>query len=100
MAKEIIWTATAEEELYDCLNYWSTRNKSNRYSEKLYLLIEEATESIAQYSNSGRTTEYQNFRSVVIREYLLFFEETETQILILCFWDGRQDPEKLTKRLE
>lgn len=100
MVKEIIWTATAEEELYDCLSYWNTRNKSNRYSEKLYLLIEEVTEDFAKHPNSGRTTEYQNFRSVVIRDYLLFFEETETQILILCFWDGRQDPEKLKKRLE
>ena len=98
--KEIIWTATAEDELYDCLRYWNERNQSNRYSEKLFSLVEEETARIAKHPNSGRETEFQNFRSIVIKDYLLFFEETETQIMILSFWDARQDPEKLKTRLE
>jgi toxin YoeB len=100
MVKEVIWSTTAKEELISCLNYWNDRNKSNRYSEKLYNMVDDAVARIASHRNAGRGTDFRNFRSIVVKDYLIFFEETETQILILSFWDGRQDPEKLKHRLE
>ena len=63
-------------------------------------LVEKETARISKFPETGRITEFENVRSIVIKDYLLFYEETDVRILIVCFWDGRQDPEKLKTRLE
>ncbi len=40
MAKrEIVWTKTAEIQLYSVLEYWLERNKSNVYPKKLLKIV-------------------------------------------------------------
>ena len=41
MAKKIIWTIQAKEELIEILQYWINRNKSKSFSIKLDNLIQE-----------------------------------------------------------
>jgi toxin YoeB len=45
----------------------------------------------------GKMTDDPNTRIKVVKDYLIIYEETETQIFILTIWDRRQDPEKITK---
>jgi len=39
-------------------------------------------------------------RIKIVRDYLIIYEETETQIFILTIWDSRQGPDKLKKILQ
>lgn len=93
MAKEVIWSPTAQDDRKKILLYWRTRNKSNAYSKKLNRLFKEAITLIAEYPSIGRPTDQLNIRIKIVREYLVVYEETDNQIYILAIWDGRQNPE-------
>jgi len=43
----------------------------------------------------GRKTDIPNVRIKIVRDYLIFYEVQNESILILSFWDSRQNPEKL-----
>lgn len=93
MAKEVIWSLTAQDDRKRILLYWRTRNKSNAYSKKLNQLFKEAIMLIAEYPSIGRPTDQLNVRIKIVREYLIVYEETDLQIYILAIWDSRQNPE-------
>jgi plasmid stabilization system protein ParE len=97
--KKVVWTQSAIREKYDILDFWELHNKSASYSIKLNEEIEEAIYFISIHSNAG-TLMIDNVRKFLVREYYIIYELNSEDILILAFWDGRQDPEKLTKRLE
>jgi toxin YoeB len=100
MVKKIIWTSRAQQERKDIFDYWNFRNQSFDYSIKLNELIKQTVDFLSQHPKTGRVTENENLRMHRIQNYLLFYEETESEIYIVSFWDGRQDPERLRKRLE
>ncbi|MBK5214665.1 MAG: type II toxin-antitoxin system RelE/ParE family toxin [Flavobacteriaceae bacterium] len=95
MAKKVIWSDRAKFELYDLLEYWIQRNKSEEYSIKLNGLFDEAVEQIRNYPESGKFSSDKNSRIKIVRDYLLLYENNETEILILTIWDSRQDPDSL-----
>jgi addiction module RelE/StbE family toxin len=95
MAKEVVWSLRAQKERKDILEYWRLRNKSNTYSKKLNQLFKESVKIIADFPQIGKPTEDINTRIKIVRDYLIIYEETESQIHILTIWDTRQDPEKL-----
>ena len=49
MAKEIIWSETAQKDRKEILLYWKNRNKSSTYSKKLNILFDDAAEIIASF---------------------------------------------------
>ena len=98
--RKIIWADTAKAEFKDVCSYWNNRNKSNAYSRKLRQLTKAATDDISNFSLAGSNSGFENIKFVLVREYQLFYKILEEQILILSFWDARQDPEKLKTRLE
>ncbi|RYD80719.1 MAG: type II toxin-antitoxin system RelE/ParE family toxin, partial [Sphingobacteriales bacterium] len=49
----------------------------------------------AEHPNIGKQTSDSNVRFKVVREYLLFYEISEDEIIILTVWDNRQNPENL-----
>lgn len=95
MAKEIIWSLRAQDNRKQILEYWKVRNKSNSFSRKLNQLFKEAIELIAVYPQIGKPADQPNVRIKVVRDYLIIYEETDTQIYILAIWDSRQDPDKI-----
>ena len=97
--KKIVWSPTALEEKFDILDFWILNNQSITFSVKLDQEIEAAVDFLAEHPNTGRLLE-DKIRLTLVREYQIFYEVTEMEILILSFWDGRQDPEKLKERLE
>lgn len=100
MAKQIIWSLRAQKDKREIFIYWSQRNKSNRYSKKLHQLFKEAIQLLREHPYIGRTTDDDSVRIKIVKEYLIIYEVTETSIIILSIWDGRQDPLRLADRLE
>ena len=99
MAKQVIWSFRAQNDKKEILDYWRQRNKSNTYSKKLNELFKESIKIILDFPQIGKVTDDTKARIKIVRDYLIIYEETETQILILTIWDSRQDPEKLEKIL-
>jgi toxin YoeB len=95
MAKEVVWSLRALKERKDILDYWRLRNKSTSYSKKLNQLFKESVKIITDFPQIGKPTDDLNTRIKIVRDYLIIYEETESQIHILTLWDSRQDPEKL-----
>lgn len=94
MAKQIIWSLKAQDDRKEIFTYWNNRNKSKVYSSKLNQLFKEAIKLISQFPQIGRSTEIENVRIKIVRNYLVVYEDTPNQIHILTIWDGRRDPEK------
>lgn len=91
MARQIVWTITAQAERREILEYWFKRNKSKIYSRKLDKLFTIALQDISKNPLIGRKTEMSNVRVKIVRDYLLFYELTVSTIYVLSVWDGRRD---------
>ncbi len=75
MAKrKIKWTAKANAERKQILEYWINRNKSKTYSVKLNKLFKEAMKNVAETPTIGRTTNFEEN----VRLQKLF-------VIIFCF---------------
>lgn len=95
MAKQIVWTHNAHQDLKEILQYWRIHNKSNAYSKKLNSLIKKAIALVAAHPYIGRRTNIENVRIKLVRDYLVFYEVAETEIFILSIWDSRRNPEEM-----
>ena len=92
MAKrKIIWTKTANLERKEILEYWILRNKSKRFSVRLNYLILQTLEVLRENPTIGRLTNVNNVRVKLIREYLLMYEFTDAELIILSIWDARRN---------
>jgi addiction module RelE/StbE family toxin len=100
MVKQVVWSLRAQNERKQILDYWRTRNKSNSYSKKLDKLFRESVRIIKDFPQVGKTTDERNARIKIVKDYLLIYEETESQILILTIWDSRRDPDRLKESLQ
>ena len=63
-------------------------------------LFKESIKIITDFPEIGKLTDQANTRIKIVKDYLIIYEETETQILILTIWDSRQDPGKLKEVLK
>ncbi|MBK9934918.1 MAG: type II toxin-antitoxin system RelE/ParE family toxin [Cytophagaceae bacterium] len=54
MARKIIWTLKAKNELIEIFQYWNERNQSTNFSQKLNELINDQLNSISQFPKSGK----------------------------------------------
>ena len=95
MAKKIVWTQKAQLERAEILSYWIERNKSKTYSIKLNKLFVETLKTLTKQPSLGRKTDAANVRVKVARDYLLFYETTETELIVLAIWDGRRNLSEL-----
>ena len=93
MAKRITWTHNAHLDRKEILLYWKKHNKSNEYSRKLNQLINKAITLIAAHPHIGRKTDIENVRVKLVRDYLIFYEESDEDIFILSIWDNRRNPQ-------
>ena len=99
MAKQVIWSLRAQADRKEILNYWRQKNKSNSYSQKLNELFKESVKILADFPQIGKMTNDVNTRIKIVKDYLIIYEEKQSEILILTIWDSRQDPEKLKEVL-
>lgn len=95
MAKEIVWSRKALNDRKNILNYWIDRNESNAYSLKLNELFKQAVLLIAEHPGIGKPTTLKNIKVKIVRDYFIFYQETNQEIYIISIWDTRQSPAKL-----
>jgi plasmid stabilization system protein ParE len=94
MAKEIVWSARAQKERFEILEYWKNRNKSANYSIKLNNLFINSIELVAEMPELGKPTSYPNVRIKIIRDYFIYYHITDTLIEVVTIWDTRRNPGK------
>ena len=100
MAKRsIVWTKTANFQLHEVLKYWVIRNKSSRYSKKLLKAVTKRVLQISETPYIYKLTDYNDVRVSSMGDFSIFYKATDKQIIIMSFWDNRQDSKKILKLL-
>jgi len=95
--RTVIWTDTAVKQRRYILEYWVNRNKSTLYAEKLILHIQQKIKTIEKSPDSYRKTDNPDTHIAVMGHFNIYYKITNSQIIIVAFWDSRQDPLKLYK---
>jgi plasmid stabilization system protein ParE len=93
--RRIIWSDNANKKLFEILEYYAQRNKSKRYSIKLYNRIRNELLLLAKQPEIGIKTEIEDVRGLIVDDYVLFYEFDRNTIIVHTLWDCRQNPEDL-----
>lgn len=100
MAKrQIVWTETAAKQRREVLKYWTERNKSTTYAEKLIEITAVHLKVIARNPEAFKETEIDEVRESAMGHFSLYYKITPVQLIVMAFWDNRQDPKKLLKAI-
>jgi plasmid stabilization system protein ParE len=96
MAKrKVIWTETAARQRRQILAYWIERNGSKTYAEKLIRHSTRHLAVIAKNPEAFAETEYTGIRESAMGHFSIYYKQLDDQIVVMAFWDNRQDPLKL-----
>jgi plasmid stabilization system protein ParE len=98
--RNIVWTTTAVAQRRIILKYWTKRNGSTKYAEKLIKLISKHTSIIAKFPDSFKSTNFPGTRISSLGYYSILYKYNQENIIVTAFWDNRQDPKKLLKDLK
>jgi addiction module RelE/StbE family toxin len=93
--RKIVWSHRARIKLFEILQYFSDRYKSNKYPAKLYQKFNKELNLLHKHPDLGIKTEIESVRGLIIGDYILFYEETEDMIIVHTLWDSRQNPDDL-----
>lgn len=100
MAKrKIVWTETAAKQRSEILRYWTERNKTTTYAEKLIEITAKHLKVISKNPEAFKETEFVEVRESAMGHFSLYYKITADQIIVMGFWDNRQDPKKLLKTI-
>ncbi|WP_158602506.1 type II toxin-antitoxin system RelE/ParE family toxin [Proteiniphilum sp. X52] len=61
------------------------------------IAIKERTFLLKSSPFSGRKTDFNDIRILPIKHYSILYKIEGSRILIMAFWDNRQNPQKLLK---
>jgi plasmid stabilization system protein ParE len=96
MAKrKIVWTETAAKQRRDILNYWTERNKSTTYAKKLIEITSKHLKVISKNPVAFKETEMNDVRESAMGHFSLYYKHTPDQLIVMAFWDNRQNPKEL-----
>lgn len=93
--RTIIWSSRAKNDLFNILEFYYKRNGTKTYSVKLNTSIRTAIRLLETHPELGINVDIKDIRSLVHRDFNVFYEIKEKTIEIVMLWDSRQDPEKL-----
>jgi len=93
--KKIVWTETAAKQRREILRYWTERNKSTTYAEKLIEINAKHLKVISKKPEAFKESEINEVRESAMGHFSLYYKITSDQIIVMAFWDNRQDPKKL-----
>jgi plasmid stabilization system protein ParE len=91
--RKIIWSQFAKSRLIEILEFYTIRNRSNSYSKRIYTRFKVELNYLTSYPEIGIKTELEGVRGLIIEDFILYYEITETRIIIHTVWDCRQNPE-------
>ena len=100
MAKrKIVWTETAAKQRREIFRYWTERNQSTIYAEKLIEVTAKHLKVISKNPDAFKDTEINDVKESAMGHFSLYYKITPDQIIVMAFWDNRQDPKKLLKAI-
>jgi plasmid stabilization system protein ParE len=100
MAKrKIVWTETAAKQRREILRYWTERNQSTAYAEKLIEITAKHLKVISKNPEAFKESEIDDVRESAMGHFSLYYKITPDQIIGMAFWDNRQDPKKFLKAI-
>lgn len=93
---KVIWTKKATADYISVLEYWTARNKSTAYAEKLITIVQHAVKQVQRFPKTGKPTSKKLYRYLIIDEdYLLIYKLGFETITIMRFWHGKQNPNRV-----
>ena len=95
----IKWTRTAELQFFHVLEYWTEKNRSTRYAEKLADLVWTRTIFLSRNPFTSSESGFPNLRRAALGPFSLYYKVQQEELVVMAFWDNRQDPGKLQKFL-
>jgi plasmid stabilization system protein ParE len=100
MAKrKIVWTETAAKQRREILRYWTERNQSTAYAEKLIEITAKHLKGNSKNPEAFKESEIDEVRESAMGHFSLYYKINSDQIIVMSFWDNRQDPKKLLKAI-
>jgi len=86
MARQVVWSAVAENDRKRILVYWVEWNGSPAYSLKLFRRINGVLERLQRVPYMGRPTDVHGMRVMPVDRYLMFYEVMADAIVVhhLC----------------
>ena len=93
--KSIIWSSTAEFYFRRSLEFYTNRNRSKSYSQKVIAKVNESLSLLIQNPNLGRLDREFKIRVFVLDQFEIYYNPSELNIHILLVWDTRQNPKEL-----
>ena len=95
MDRKIVWTPTATKQLNGIVNYWNNRNKSFSYTRSIKKNLKSLQRLIAINPRIGKKTNYPDvLAKIFMSHFQVIYKVQGSIIVILSFWDSRQDPKK------
>ena len=96
MAKrKIVWSRKAQIKLSNILQFYTERNGRKSYSVKLYAQIYRAVKLLEKHPDIGHKSDFESVRGLIIKSYIVFYENFPDKIIIHSIWDCNQNPSDL-----
>lgn len=93
--RSIIWSHRAKIRLFEIMEFYAERNKSKVYSAKIYSKFNKELHLLLRHPDLGIKTEISSVRGLIIGNFILFYEQSTTTIIVHTVWDSRQNPTDL-----
>jgi plasmid stabilization system protein ParE len=93
--RTIVWSHRAKLKLFEILDFYTERNKSETYSKKLYKKFKKELSLLIKQPEIGIKTDMESVRGLIVDEFILFYEITTEMIVVHTVWDCRQNPDDL-----
>ena len=93
--REIRWTLRATQDKLAIYEYWTNRNKSVLYAQKLEKLFNKAVQIASIYPSAGIKTDVIDVKIQIIKNYKIVYRIKENILEVLTIWDTRQNPKNL-----
>jgi len=93
--RTVVWTETAARQRREVLKYWTKRNGTTTYAEKLIKVTTSQMQVILSHPESFKATTFTDTRESAIGHFSIYYKLTKNQLIITAFWDNRQDPKTL-----
>lgn len=97
--RKIVWTETAARQRREILRYWTERNGSTLYAEKLIKLTARKIKTILSHPESFKLTDYPETHESAMGHFSIYYKITSKYLIVTAFWDNRQDPKSLLEIL-
>jgi plasmid stabilization system protein ParE len=98
--RKIVWTETAVKQRRQILKYWVEHNKSNVYAIKLVEIIADHLKVISKNPKAFKESELPLIHEAAMGHFSLYYKITSKEIIVVAFWDNRQDPKKLLELIK